>query len=147
MLSLGCRLFTRWGPTGGQERCQARYLDLVGIQCRRILWTEEPGGLLSIGLHRVRHEWHDLAATAANVGTGVCVCVRVRVCARWRSRQNMISRETHTTIKNKDLKHLRARELGWWGQTGTLRKKGVWKPVRHSLRDGGSVCGTNTSKN
>ena len=28
----------------------------------RILWTEEPGGLLSMGLHRVRH---DLAAAAA----------------------------------------------------------------------------------
>lgn len=36
----------------------------------------------------------------------------------------MISRETHTTVKNKeDLKHLRARELEWWGQTGTLRTK------------------------
>ena len=22
----------------------------------RILWTEEPGGLLSIGLHRVKHD-------------------------------------------------------------------------------------------
>ena len=28
----------------------------------RILWTEEPGGLLSMGLHRVRHDWSDLAA-------------------------------------------------------------------------------------
>ena len=27
----------------------------------RILWTEEPGGLLSTGLHRVRHDWSDLA--------------------------------------------------------------------------------------
>ena len=24
--------------------------------------TEEPGGLLSMGLHRVRHDWSDLAA-------------------------------------------------------------------------------------
>ena len=31
----------------------------------RILWTEEPGGLLSIGSHRVRHDWRDLAAAAA----------------------------------------------------------------------------------
>ena len=28
----------------------------------RILWTEEPGGLLSMGSHRVRHDWSDLAA-------------------------------------------------------------------------------------
>ena len=26
----------------------------------RILWTEEPGRLLSIGSHRVRHNWSDL---------------------------------------------------------------------------------------
>ena len=30
----------------------------------RILWTEEPGGLLSMGLHRVRYDWSDLAAAA-----------------------------------------------------------------------------------
>ena len=28
----------------------------------RIPWTEEPGGLSSMGLHRVRHDWSDLAA-------------------------------------------------------------------------------------
>ena len=27
----------------------------------RILWTEGPGGLLSIGLHRVRHDWSNFA--------------------------------------------------------------------------------------
>ena len=27
-------------------------------------WTEEPGGLLSMGSHRVRHDWSDLAAAA-----------------------------------------------------------------------------------
>ena len=31
----------------------------------RILGTGEPGGLLSMGLHRVRHDWSDLAAAAA----------------------------------------------------------------------------------
>ena len=31
----------------------------------RILWTEEPGGLLSMGLHRVRHDWSDLACMHA----------------------------------------------------------------------------------
>ena len=29
----------------------------------RIPWTEEPGGLQSIGSHRVRHDWTDLACT------------------------------------------------------------------------------------
>ena len=31
----------------------------------RILGTEEPGGLPSMGSHRVRHDWSDLAAAAA----------------------------------------------------------------------------------
>ena len=31
----------------------------------RILWMEEPGGLPSMGLHRVGHDWSDLAAAAA----------------------------------------------------------------------------------
>ena len=31
----------------------------------RILGTGEPGGLLSVELHRVRHNWSDLAAAAA----------------------------------------------------------------------------------
>ena len=31
----------------------------------RILWTEEPDGLPPMGLHRVGHDWSDLAAAAA----------------------------------------------------------------------------------
>ena len=31
----------------------------------RILWTEEPGGLLSMGSHRARHDWSDLACMHA----------------------------------------------------------------------------------
>ena len=31
----------------------------------RVLWMEEPGGLLSMGLHRVRHDWSDLACMHA----------------------------------------------------------------------------------
>ena len=34
----------------------------------RIPGTEEPGGLLSMGLHRVGHDWSDLTATAASPG-------------------------------------------------------------------------------
>ena len=30
----------------------------------RIPWTQEPGGLLSVGSHRVGHDWSDLAAAA-----------------------------------------------------------------------------------
>ena len=31
----------------------------------KIPWTEDPGGLLSMGSHRVGHDWNDLAAAAA----------------------------------------------------------------------------------
>ena len=31
----------------------------------KIPWTEEPGGLLSIGSHRIRHDWSDLACMHA----------------------------------------------------------------------------------
>ena len=34
---------------------------------RRIPWTEEPGGLRSLGLQRVRHSWSDLARTHAEI--------------------------------------------------------------------------------
>ena len=33
----------------------------------RIPWTEEPGGLLSMGSHRVEHNWSDLAAAAGYI--------------------------------------------------------------------------------
>ena len=35
------------------------------VLARRILWTEEPGRLQSIGLHRVGHDWSDLACMHA----------------------------------------------------------------------------------
>ena len=35
----------------------------------RIPGTEEPGGLPSMGSHRVRHDWSDLAAAAAAVSS------------------------------------------------------------------------------
>ena len=36
----------------------------------KIPWTEEPGGLSSMGSHRVGHDWRDLAAAAAAVSCG-----------------------------------------------------------------------------
>ena len=42
----------------------------------RIPWTEEPGGLWSIGSQRVRHDWSDLARMHV-IYMCVCVCVCV----------------------------------------------------------------------
>ena len=63
----------------------------------RITWTEEPGGLQSIGSHSVGHDWSNLPraytgkfcfclhlANSLSLPTGshfpVCVCACVRVC-------------------------------------------------------------------
>ena len=42
-----------------------------GVLAWRIPGTGEPGGLPSMGSHRVRHDWSDLAAAAA---AAVCIC-------------------------------------------------------------------------
>ena len=39
----------------------------------RIPGTAEPGGLPSMGSHRVRHDWSDLAAAAGQYLIGLCV--------------------------------------------------------------------------
>ena len=48
----------------------------------RILGTEEPGGLPSMGSHRVRHDWSDLAAAAA--------ATTRKLIDRWMSKRNVI---------------------------------------------------------
>ena len=40
-----------------------------GILAWSIPWTEEPGGLQSVGLQRSRHDYSDLACTHAQVLT------------------------------------------------------------------------------
>ena len=42
-----------------------------GILAWRIPWTEEPGGLPSTGLERVRHNWNNLAGIQP-YGSGAC---------------------------------------------------------------------------
>ena len=41
-----------------QEKEMASHFSILAW---RIPWTEEPGGLQSIGLHRVRNDFNDLA--------------------------------------------------------------------------------------
>ena len=43
----------------------------------RIPGTAKPGGLLSMGLHRVRHDWSDLAAAAAAAAAAAESCTRL----------------------------------------------------------------------
>ena len=55
------KLFWR-GSWGKEEKEMATHSSILAW---RIPGTEEPGGLPSIGSHRVGHDWSDLAAAAA----------------------------------------------------------------------------------
>ena len=70
-----------WAAVHGVTRSQTRLSDFTftfhfhalekemathsSVLAWRIPGTEEPGGLLSMGSHRVRHDWSDLAVAAA----------------------------------------------------------------------------------
>ena len=47
------------------------------ILAQRIPWPEEPGGLLSVGSHRVGHDLSDLAAAATAAVLSVYMCLQV----------------------------------------------------------------------
>ena len=48
------------------KNCHATHSRVLAL---RIAGTGEPGGLLSMGSHRVGHDWSDLAAAAAAILT------------------------------------------------------------------------------
>ena len=48
--------------------------------CLEIPWTEEPGGLQSMGLQRVRHDWAHMHTHAHNIVTLRCLHMCVCVC-------------------------------------------------------------------
>ena len=47
---------TRFSPWVGKMPWKREWLTYSSILAQRILWTEELGGLLSIGLHGVGHD-------------------------------------------------------------------------------------------
>ena len=49
----------------------------------RIPGTGEPGGLPSMGLHRVDHDWGDLAAAAAAAAASFCVEISILIDSYW----------------------------------------------------------------
>ena len=66
------RFFTSWATREAQliryTRLNNKEKEMANhssILAWRILWTEEPSGLLSIGSQRVRHDWSDLACMHA----------------------------------------------------------------------------------
>ena len=61
------------------------YLTPSSILAWRIPWTEKPGGLQFIGLHRVRHNWSDLACMHAQL-----VCLAVHLKLTWHCISNIL---------------------------------------------------------
>ena len=59
---LQCRK-TRVRSLGGDSPLEKRMATHSSILAWRIPWTEEPGGLLSMGSQRVRHDWATNAFT------------------------------------------------------------------------------------
>ena len=84
-----------WAAVHGVARSRTRLSDFIlifhfqalekemathsSVLAWRIPGMVEPGGLPSMGSHRVRHDWSDLAAAAVCVYIYVCVCVCVCV--------------------------------------------------------------------
>ena len=54
---------TRVWSLHGQDPLKEEMTTHFSILAWEIPWTEDPGGLHSMGSHRVRHDWSDLAHT------------------------------------------------------------------------------------
>ena len=54
---------TQIRPLGQEDPLEEGMATHSSIPAWRIPWTEEPGGLQSLGSQRVRHNWSDLTIT------------------------------------------------------------------------------------
>ena len=61
-----------WVQSLGQEDSLEKDIAIhSSILAGKIPWTEEPGGLQSMGSHRVRQDWRDLGTHAGNGKAGL----------------------------------------------------------------------------
>ena len=88
-----------WAAVHGVAKSRARLCDFTftfhfhalekemathsSVLAWRIPGTEEPSGLLSVGSHRVGHDWSDLAAAAAQRNAGRTSRGRAGLSDRW----------------------------------------------------------------
>ena len=88
----------------------------------KIPWMEEPGGLPSMGSHRVGHDWIDLAAAAAAAEPSELIwsdsqdilieetqSARGSISLRWKGNQNVINVSTHFCNT-----HTNHKSRKWW---------------------------------
>ena len=57
----------RVGSPGQEDPLEEGMATRSSILAWKIPWTEEPGGLQSMGLHRIRHGWIDWACTHIHI--------------------------------------------------------------------------------
>ena len=68
-MTLNWRETKKWKMAGtATPRLEKEIATHSSVLAWRIPGTGKPGGLLSIGSHRVGHDWSDLAAAAAAYG-------------------------------------------------------------------------------
>ena len=92
----------RTNPTDmlrGKERKKRknRHAKLDRGGWRRFMHTKVHGGLPSMGPHRVRHDWSDLAAAAA---AAAAICQRIRKTQEWPQDQFSFSLQKKAMPKN-----------------------------------------------
>ena len=102
-----------------QEKAMAPHSSTLAW---KIPWTEEPGRLPSMGSHRVRHDWSDLAAAAA--ATCLWVFWRTLFCLIWIS-----GGEMHWMLGATG----RWRSANTWGKRLSVETHNRWsKPPRRN---------------
>ena len=106
----------------------------------RIPWTEEPGGLESIGWQRVRHNW----ATNRDDG-GLKVMVAVRVVRRGSHSVPILKAKLAGYFDAVALQHERKESWIYQGTSPVTQWLRLWLPmqaaqVRSLVRELGSIC-------
>ena len=74
----------------------------------RIPGTSEPGGLPSMGLHRVEHDWSNLAAAAA-AAAAAALCAKIAIL--WKKKT--VKKLTKYLWKSYHLKNLNVIQIYW----------------------------------
>ena len=80
-----------WGssPRGGNS-------NPLQYSCWRIPWTEQPGGLQSLGSQRVRQNWSDLAHASNSLVFKVEMSLTSENCLQWETQH---SSKNHTFVQ------------------------------------------------
>ena len=86
---------------GWEDLMEKEMATHSSILAWRIPGTEEPGGLPSLGSHRVRHDWSDLAAAAQTIK--ICLLGYIEKIARTKMEMLSLKKNSRDEKQNKKL--------------------------------------------